>query len=105
MRADAFNRPAGGGVGQSHFFEPYLCGNRVAFQAQPFAQSGQADAVPGGKLLKVSIDCDDIAPAVVGVALKLIAGEPNHFWMKPCRHDFITKRRKLDVARQPDTDN
>ena len=31
------------------------------------------------------------------------AGEPNHIWMKPCRHDFITQRPKLDVARQPDT--
>jgi hypothetical protein len=46
----------------------------------------------------------DTALAIVGVVLKSIADDPDEFWMKPCRHDFITQCRKLDVARQTHTE-
>jgi hypothetical protein len=49
------------------------------------------------RLLAISL------PASVAAQLESAVGEPNRFWTKPCRDDFITRRRKLGVPPQPHT--
>src|SRR5208337_1809773 len=43
------------------------------------------------------------APAIAAAACESTAAVQNQFLMFPSRHDFIARRQKLDVDRQPHT--